>query len=235
MHKEDYSIAFWLKNPIFRCSASWVVSKEFEIILSGCISPTCLGSWCRKSSQDWLCPWGFSRQEYWSGLPCPPPGDLPNPGIKPRSPEWQADSLLSEPPGKPLKLIYSPRKQPFFALSFFSVYKEKGKQVVCRRRFLKLHSHQEPITTLEYRHWVLPSALLRSLRPNISFSFGVQIGKCIQLCFPYDENPRYLRAFQRRIFLDHRSPAKLSASAESKNMCGTVLDSRDQYLNRGSR
>ena len=36
---------------------------------------------------------GFSRQEYWSGLPCPPPRDLPNPGIKPRSPTWQADSL----------------------------------------------------------------------------------------------------------------------------------------------
>ena len=48
-----------------------------------------------------LCPWGFFRQEYWSGLPCPPPGDLPNPGIKPRSPALQADSLLSEPPGKP--------------------------------------------------------------------------------------------------------------------------------------
>ena len=44
---------------------------------------------------------GFSRQEYWSGLPCPPPGDLPNPGIKPRSPRLQADSLPSEPPGKP--------------------------------------------------------------------------------------------------------------------------------------
>ena len=44
---------------------------------------------------------GFSRQEYWSGLPSPPPGDLPNPGIKPRSPTLQADSLLSEPPGKP--------------------------------------------------------------------------------------------------------------------------------------
>ena len=44
---------------------------------------------------------GFSRQEYWSGLPCPPPGDLPNPGIKPRSPMLQADSLPSEPPGKP--------------------------------------------------------------------------------------------------------------------------------------
>ena len=47
-----------------------------------------------------LCPWGFSRQEYWSGLPCPPLGDLPNPGVEPRSPTLQADSLLSEPPGK---------------------------------------------------------------------------------------------------------------------------------------
>ena len=44
-----------------------------------------------------LCPWGFSRQEHWSGLPCPPPGDLPNPGIKPRSPTLQANCLLSEP------------------------------------------------------------------------------------------------------------------------------------------
>ena len=48
-----------------------------------------------------LCPSGFSRQEYWSGLPCPPPGDLPNPGIKPRFPTLQAHSLPSEPPGKP--------------------------------------------------------------------------------------------------------------------------------------
>ena len=45
------------------------------------------------------CPWGFSRQEYCSGLPCPPPGDLPNPGMEPRSPVLQADSLPSEPPG----------------------------------------------------------------------------------------------------------------------------------------
>ena len=43
---------------------------------------------------------GFSRQEYWSGLPCPFPGDLPCPGIKPRSPSLQGDSLLSEPPGE---------------------------------------------------------------------------------------------------------------------------------------
>ena len=43
---------------------------------------------------------GFSRQEYWSGLPFPSPGDLPNPGIEPGSPAFQADALTSEPPGK---------------------------------------------------------------------------------------------------------------------------------------
>ena len=41
----------------------------------------------------------FSRQEYWSGLPCSPPGDVPNPGIESRSPALQVDSLPSEPPG----------------------------------------------------------------------------------------------------------------------------------------
>ena len=46
----------------------------------------------------------FSRQKYWSGLPCPPPGDLPNPGIKPTSPAFQADSLPTEPPGKILQV-----------------------------------------------------------------------------------------------------------------------------------
>ena len=42
---------------------------------------------------------GFSSQEYWSVLPFPSPGDLPNPGIEPRSPALQADALLSEAPG----------------------------------------------------------------------------------------------------------------------------------------
>ena len=45
---------------------------------------------------------GFSRQEYWSGLLCTPPGDLLNPGIEPRFSALQTDSLLSEPPEKPL-------------------------------------------------------------------------------------------------------------------------------------
>ena len=41
----------------------------------------------------------FSRHDYWSGLPLPSPGDLPDPGIEPGSPALQADALLSEPPG----------------------------------------------------------------------------------------------------------------------------------------
>ena len=49
-----------------------------------------------------LCLWGFSRVEFWSGLPCPPPGDLPNPGIEPGSPALQAGSLPAELPGKPM-------------------------------------------------------------------------------------------------------------------------------------
>ena len=46
---------------------------------------------------------GFSRKEYWSELPFPPPGDLPDPWIEPVSPAWLADSLPPEPPGKPHK------------------------------------------------------------------------------------------------------------------------------------
>ena len=42
---------------------------------------------------------GFSRQKYWSGLPFPSPGDLPDAGVEPRSPTLQADALTSEPPG----------------------------------------------------------------------------------------------------------------------------------------
>ena len=55
---------------------------------------------------------GFSRQEYWSGLPFPSPGDLPNPGIEPRSPALQTDALPSEPLGKP--------KLQFLVLWWFS-------------------------------------------------------------------------------------------------------------------
>ena len=59
-----------------------------------------------------LCPWRFSRQEHWSGLPCPPPADLPNPGIEPRSPALQVDSLMTEPSGKNREMIRSKEWSP---------------------------------------------------------------------------------------------------------------------------
>jgi len=62
----------------------------------------------RKKIQSWIVArqaplsMELSRQEYWSGLPFPYPGDLPDTGIKPRPPTLPADSLTSEPPGKTL-------------------------------------------------------------------------------------------------------------------------------------
>ena len=61
---------------------------------------------------------GFSRQKYWSGLPFPSPGDLPDPGIKPRSPALEADALTSEPPGKPALPIHD---IIYFQVTYYSV------------------------------------------------------------------------------------------------------------------
>ena len=70
-----------------------------------------------------LCPWGFSRQEYWSGFPCLSPEDLPNPGNKPRSPAMQADSLPSEPAGKPIpRLGIKPRLPTLWVQSLKPLY-----------------------------------------------------------------------------------------------------------------
>ena len=65
----------------------------------------------------------FSRQKYWSGLPFPSPGDLPDPGTEPTSPALQADALLTEPPGKPclgsmLQVLLL--QQPWNPISAFS-------------------------------------------------------------------------------------------------------------------
>ena len=66
---------------------------------------------------------GSFRQDYWSGLPFPSPGDLPDPGIKPGSPALQADSLPSEPLGKPVTSFnieenVPGRNHPFFFFFF---------------------------------------------------------------------------------------------------------------------
>ena len=69
------------------------------LVAQSCLTLRLHGLW----SARLLCPWGFSRQEYWRGLPCPPPGDFPNPGIASRSPALQADSYYLSQPGLPSK------------------------------------------------------------------------------------------------------------------------------------
>ena len=80
---------------------------------------------------------GFSRQEYWSGLPFPSPGNLPDPGIELGSPAWQADSLLSEPPEKASKLNSDSNRTNSLCFSSSPVL-----FLLCRRLFF-------PIYTLE--------------------------------------------------------------------------------------
>ena len=102
----------------------WEIMKDMDAVHGVTKNWTRLSNWITKLeiivkvkslSRVWLfsTPWtvayqappsmGFSRQEYWSGLPFPSPGDLPDPGIEPGSPEFQANALTSEPPVKPQK------------------------------------------------------------------------------------------------------------------------------------
>ena len=117
---------FWI--PIRICWDSWICGSKFFLyfrksstiffsnvhyFLDTLFFSLFFRSCCAELfSRVWLfvIPWtaarhaslsvGLSGQEYWSGLPHPPAGDLPNPGIEPRSPTLKADSLPSEPPGK---------------------------------------------------------------------------------------------------------------------------------------
>ena len=95
----------WMKlEPIIQSEASQKEKHQYSV------------KWSEGSSLSrvrlFVTPWtvahqavpsmGFSRQGYLSGFPFPSPGELPNPGIEPRSPALQADALTSEPPGKPM-------------------------------------------------------------------------------------------------------------------------------------
>ena len=86
----------------------------------------------------------FSRQEYWGELPFPSPGDLPDPGIKPGSPTLQADSLPSEPPGKPKRVQDHNHKDAH------RIQEGKGMDTV--RTSTKSEKYvKEPIRTGEYK------------------------------------------------------------------------------------
>ena len=72
----------------------------------------------------------FSRQKYWSRLPCPSPGDPPDPEIKASSPSLQADSLLSEPSGKRYSGNISPEDFPYKEIFFLGLFKANIQQAM---------------------------------------------------------------------------------------------------------
>ena len=90
----------------------------------------------------------FSRPEYWSGYPFPSPGDLPNSGIKPRSPTLQADSLPAEPPGKPKNTGVG----SLFLLQWIFPTQESNRGLLhCRRILYQLSYQGSPTTPLRSR------------------------------------------------------------------------------------
>ena len=101
---------------------------------------------------------GFSRQEYWSGLSFPAPGDLPDPGLETASPALQANSLLTEPPGKPYIYVYS----LWFGLPSFmslfihwSINIQPHSCLYCEELF-KCHHWDEAVLALDHRSQHLP-------------------------------------------------------------------------------
>ena len=110
------SMGFATKNPRVAISfsrASSLPRDQTPALVGGFFTTEPPVSVSRSVVPDYETPWTaahqaplsmrFSRQGYWSGLPFPSPGDLPNAGIEPRSPTLQADSLLAELQGKPTR------------------------------------------------------------------------------------------------------------------------------------
>ena len=93
-------------GPAAKITEDWFISPLEEAGTQLCVRVSCLSylTLCDPvgCSHQALLSVGFLRQGYWSGLPLPSAGDLPDPGTEPESPALQADSFLSEPPGKPL-------------------------------------------------------------------------------------------------------------------------------------
>ena len=109
-----------------------------------------------------------SREEYWSGLPFPSPGDLPDPGIEPRSPALQADFLPSEPPWKPGEKIGTGEKSICHISSYRPATRScvdyfSSKVLICRFqihsgnhyviKFLIIHSHSAASTCILHGQW----------------------------------------------------------------------------------
>ena len=89
----------------------WIIQVNYAFMLEhevkwSKVAQSCLTLFATPWTVAYLAPptMGFSRQEYWNGLPFPSPGDLPDPGIEPGPPALEADALTSEPPRKPQQM-----------------------------------------------------------------------------------------------------------------------------------
>ena len=129
------------------------------------------------------CPWRFSRQEYWSGLPCPRPGNLPNPGIKPRSPILQVDSLPLSHQGSPLGLQYSYTEVS--SLSFlqgnFPTQESNQGLLHCRWILYQLSYQGIPIKSLCYTSETNVTLCVDCFSISSQYTFSINVSQCITL------------------------------------------------------
>ena len=156
--------------------------------------------WSRSVMSNSATPWteayqappsmGFSRQECWSGLPFPSPGDLPDPGIKPGSPSLQAEALLSEPPGKSILLC-------LHRLNWVIKEKEYGSQHCSLLKWSEvtqlcltlcdpmdctiLHSSVHGIFQARVLEWVAVSFSRGSSRPRDQTQVSCTVGRCFTI------------------------------------------------------
>ena len=103
------------KQPKLKCPSTdgWAKKMRYVYTMGYCVCVCALGCvWCfatpRTAAHQAPLSMGFPRREYWSGLPFPSPGSLPNPGIKPRSPTLAGRFFTAEPPGKLKNFILLP-------------------------------------------------------------------------------------------------------------------------------
>ena len=98
-----------------------------------------------------LCPWGLSKQEYWSGLPRPPPGDLPNPGIELRSPALQVDSFLTGPSGNPQNTAVGSLS---LLQGIFLTQESNQGPLHCRQILYQLRYQENPHIHISPLYWI---------------------------------------------------------------------------------
>ena len=135
---------------------------------------------------------GFSRQEYWSGLPCPTPGDLPDAGIEPMSPTssaLQVDSLPSEPPREPFRPDWFSSVQLLSCVCNIRPSNEHSGLISFRMDWLDLLAVQGTLKSLLQHHGSKSSILRRS-------AFFI-----VQLSHPYMTTGETI-ALTRQIFVD---------------------------------